>query len=571
MKSDDEKLRKVFDNFKNNLEIDNSMERRLMNMIEQKERLFRRRRILVGSVALAIAAFLVISSAVPVFGKNGTLPQVITGISLQKTASAFSGSIKTSPDTVKNLEDQNLSPTDNVIIAALAKQTNVSVDKIVQMREDGMGWGKILSTLGVSVNTVKSTLSEAAKSVTSTNAQQNDEKTSGNTEPNSENKNSENEGNEKGKQEENQENTNKVLIIKGTIESISGNAITVNGEAASVTDKTTIKYHGKALTVDKLSAGDEVLIKGKKSGDNIEAGSIIVIKMNNGNMQENNNKNEEKNQEEKEFELRSSIVSFDSGILKIEDFDNDIVVDENTKIQVSGSGRAADRSLLTADETVQIHIRKTDDKYYATSIVILKSDNKQNKDEQNKGQENANSQTVLTIKGTVKDISDGAITVNSESITITDKTSIKYHGKSITKDDINVGDEVLIKAVKSGEDIEANSVTVTKANNQNNSDKSTPKQEMFKGTVEAIDPDNGTITIAELKEVFKISPDTTIIYQGKAIKFDEISVGDSVNIFGTKQEDGSVTIDKIIITKKSSNPGNGNGKDNGNNKGKGKP
>ncbi len=560
--SDDDKLKKVFDNFKNNLEIDNGIERRLMKMVEQREHSLRRRKILMSAVSLAVAAFLVISSAVPIFGKSGTLPQVITGISLQKTASSFVGSIKTSSGTMKKLESQNLSPTDSVIIAALVKQTDTPIDEIVQMREDGMGWGKILSALGVSASDVKDALSKAATSVAN-NSQQNDENNNPSG-PDNENK-----------QNETQASSSQVLVVKGTIETISDNVITANGKSINLTDKTVITYHGKTLTKDKLLVGDEVLIKATKTEEGVEATSITVIKTNSD---ENNNKGGEQEQngqqENKEFELRSSIVSFDGSILKIKDFDNDIVVNENTKIQESGTGRVEDSSVLKADDVVQIHIQKTDDKYYATSIVILKSkdENKQNGQDKG-GQGNANSQNIL-VKGAIEGISENDITVSGETITITNKTSIKYHGKSITKDKLLVGDEVLIKATKTEEGIEATSITVIKSNNPNNAGQSTPKKETFKDTVKAVDPGNGTITIAGFNEVFKVSSNTVIIYQGKTITLESINVGDSVNILGTKQEDGSISVEKIIITKRgSNNPGNNNGNGNGkgNNKGKGKP
>ena len=408
MNSDDEKLRKFFNKFKEDITIDSGVERKVMNMVKQRERAVHRRKVLMGAIGLAVAGFLVISSAIPVFGKSGTLPEVITGISLQREAKSFVGSINTNSEVADKLNQEDLSPTDSVILAALVEQTNVSADKIIQMRKDGLGWGEILSTLGVSVNNVKETLSEAAKSVSNTEAQQSDKKTNANTTPDSENEEEEN--------EEKQENTNNALVIKGAIENISENTITVNGVAVSITDKTPIKYHGKNLTADKLSAGDEVLIKGMKPGDNIEAMSITVIKTNNGNTQENNEDEEDESPEEED--------------------------------------------------------------------------------------QSKNSKSKITT---------------------------------------------------------------------------------FNGTVEVVNIDSGTLTLKGLNKTFKVSPDTVIIYHGKALPFNSINTGDSVNIICTVGADNSINVEKIIITKKSGNSsgnenkGNGNGgssKNKGNsgkNKGKGKP
>ncbi|MCD6106686.1 MAG: hypothetical protein J7J57_00475 [Caldisericaceae bacterium] len=462
MKKSNDKLKDVFNDFKNGLQLNKNMEGRLLEMIEKKEMTVRHRKFLLGVVSIAIAAFLVVSSIAPVFGKSGTLPQVIAGLSLERSANSFKGSLSTEGRIIEELEDQDLSSSDSIIIVALLKESDVPADKIIEMRNEKMGWGKILSELNISVNSIKNTLKQAQNVA------------------GEEESNGEGEENREKNKEENQ-NRLKFVVTKGTLNGIAGSTITVNETKILLTEETTIQCRGKSVTVNDLSIGDELLVKASKIEDVFEAKSILIFT----NMKEN--KGTEK--ETKEFELRSAIVSFNGSILTISDFDNDILVDENTKIQRKGEGRT-DIESLEVDVTVQIHIRKDGDVYHATSIVILE------KAENEEGEE---------------------------------------------------GEE---------------------ESEQKKGNASKNKKETFKGEVRVINPDDGILAFVDYDMLFKISEDTLIISNGKA-EFSDITIGDNVEIIGTKQEDGSISVEKIIVTKKNKQQENDSGKNN--EKGKGKP
>lgn len=454
MKQSDDKLKDVFNNFKNGLQLNENMEGRLLGMIEKKERSIHQRKFLLGVVSVAIAAFLVISSVVPVFGKSGTLPQVIAGLSLERSANSFSGSLSTEGRIIEELEDQDLSPADSIIIVALLKESGVSVNEIIEMRNEKMGWGKILSELGISVNSIKNTLEQA--------------------------QNVAGEGDSNGEGEENmEENQNqlKFVVIKGILSAIDDNTIIVNETEILLTEETSIKCKGKSVSANELSIGNELLVKALKIEDVFEAGTILVLT----NMKENN----ASEKETKEFELRSVIVSFDGSILTISDFEGGILVDENTNIQRKGEGRV-DIESLEADVAVQIHIRKDGDVYHATSIVILEKT--ENEEESENEEENA----------------------------------------------------------------------------------SKNKKETFKGEVSVVNPDDGTLSIVDCDLLFKISEDTLIISNGKA-ELSDINVGDSVEIIGTEQEEGEpVSVEKITVLKeKGKNTDNSN--ENSNSQGKESP
>ena len=543
MKQSDDKLKDVFNNFKNGLQLNENMEGRLLGMIEKKERSIHQRKFLLGVVSVAIAAFLVISSVAPVFGKSGTLPQVIAGLSLERSANSFSGSLSTEGRIIEELEDQDLSPADSIIIVALLKESGVSVNEIIEMRNEKMGWGKILSELGISVNSIKNTLEQA--------------------------QNVAGEGDSNGEGEENmEENQNqlKFVVIKGILSAIDDNTIIVNETEILLTEETSIKCKGKSVSANELSIGNELLVKALKIEDVFEAGTILVLT----NMKENN----ASEKETKEFELRSVIVSFDGSILTISDFDNEILVDENTKIQKNGVGRT-DSSVLVVGDTVQIHIRKSNDKYYATSIVILKATGNEEENEEEQQQEKKEFElrsVIASFDGSILTISDfeGGILVD-------ENTNIQRKGEGrVDIESLEADVAVQIHIRKDGDVYHATSIVILeKTENEEESENeeenaSKNKKETFKGEVSVVNPDDGTLSIVDCDLLFKISEDTLIISNGKA-ELSDINVGDSVEIIGTEQEEGEpVSVEKITVLKeKGKNTDNSN--ENSNSQGKESP
>jgi len=61
---------------------------------------------------------------------------------------------------------------------------------------------------------------------------------------------------------------------------------------------------------------------------------------------------------------------FDGATLRIRDFENNIVINQDTKIEQEGSGRV-DANAIQINDILQIHIRYDGVQYYATNIVIL--------------------------------------------------------------------------------------------------------------------------------------------------------------------------------------------------------
>jgi len=136
------------------------------------------------------------------------------------------------------------------------------------------------------------------------------------------------------------------------------------------------------------------------------------------------------------------VVSFNYVILRIKDFENDIVVNEDTKVEKEGSGRV-DVQAIQSNDTLQIHIRYDGEKYYATSVVLLTVP--QHKNEAFQGE-------VQVIDLIYKDVLLKDIT---ETFIITNSTK---SNKDLTE--IKPGDEVEIVGTR----VDANTINIQNIN-----------------------------------------------------------------------------------------------------------
>jgi len=527
----DEKIQKFFEDFKEQVPVEDEAATKVMERIKIRNNTIRKRRIFTLSMVLSLSFLIAMSSIVPVFGRNGTLPQLISGISLEKNAMTFSGTIEAQSEVLNEIKAKGLSTSDSIIILAILDKTDVPVDKIIEMRLSGTGWGKILADLGISLSTVQQTLKQASVQVKDQVRDQN--------QISEQNQNSE--GNQGGNQNQagsgnsqsaSNNPTSTVLIIKGKIKikNINENIITVNDTPILITNQTIIRDTSKLLPIKDLKIDDEVLVHAVNDNGTITAQTIQLFNKNNqnkgneknffvvngivksittnpniltidttvvavpsdteikaqgkivnfssikvrdrivakvhssdsgnvadeitvtGNNSSKGNEGEENNGSEgqenkdnaqtKEYELRSVVVSFNYVILRIKDFENDIVVNEDTKVEKEGSGRV-DVQAIQSNDTLQIHIRYDGEKYYATSVVLLTVP--QHKNEAFQGE-------VQVIDLIYKDVLLKDIT---ETFIITNSTK---SNKDLTE--IKPGDEVEIVGMR----VDANTINIQNIN-----------------------------------------------------------------------------------------------------------
>ena len=392
----DEKMQKFFEDFKEQIPAEDGTATKVMERIKIRNNTIRRKRIFTLSIMLTLSFLIAMSSIVPVFGRNGTLPQLISGISLEKNATTFSGTIEAQSEVINELKTKGLSTSDSIIILALLDKTDVPVNKIIEMRLRGTGWGKIISDLGISLSTVQQTLEQASVQVKAQLKTQDRNQISTRTQD----------------QIRDQEQTREQEKIsegnQGENQNQAGNG---NSQSASNTPTSTV-----------------LIIKGKIKNINENIADEITVTGNNA------------NKGNEEYELRSTVVSFDGTPLRIKDFGNDIIVNEDTKIEKEGSGRV-DVQAIQSNDTLQIHIRYDGDKYYATNIVILTAPEHKNE----------------TFKGEVAiiDLTSNVVFLNGTAFIITDSTK---SNKDLTE--IKPGDEVEIVGTR----VDANTVNIQNIN-----------------------------------------------------------------------------------------------------------
>src|SRR5664280_2421861 len=118
----------------------------------------RRRNTALGAVVIAVILTMGLSTVTPVFGRNGTLPQIITAMAAERQAKKISKTLgkspveqtgtalQTSEATVQTVSDSALSETDGVLALVIANKSGTPVADVLKLRATGLGWGCLLYT-----------------------------------------------------------------------------------------------------------------------------------------------------------------------------------------------------------------------------------------------------------------------------------------------------------------------------------------------------------------------------------------------------------------------------------------
>jgi len=317
-------------------------------------------------LTLVLVSLFAISFVVPVFGKSGTLPQVIKSIKITSLTKNYEGVIEIDDETLQKIENANLNFQDAVVISALAKEKGIDVDKVVQLRSEGYSWGKILDSLSKTeevVNTLKNKEDKPVYKVTSTNEEQNQNKIE------EKNKGKITQAENKNTEQEKEQNENLIVVIKGKIESINDSEIVVDSEKIKITEQTIIKKQNDQIKFGDLKKDSDVLVHAENIDNVLFARDILVFDKNNG--KQKSESKEENKENNKEFELLSTITSIQGNIITLKDFENPVVITLQTKIEKNSLGQVGIDHLKEGIQ-VQIHIRYDGTNYNATNIVITK-------------------------------------------------------------------------------------------------------------------------------------------------------------------------------------------------------
>ncbi len=462
MNSFDEEAKKMFEEFKNDVQVSPLLEQKVMNSVRVMKRRSRNKRILLSTVSAALICVFLISFSVPVFGKNGTLPQFIEGIKIEHMAAGFSGDVPAEEGTINQLKDSELSPVDSVIAIALTARNDVPIEKIIELRKAGLGWGKIISDLNLNIETIEGVFTKEGAD------------------------NAEN-GFINKAYEEDAGGLKTGLVIKGTLEKIEIDRVYIHGYCIFLTENTSITYGKEQFSAKDLKTGWELIAHCKRNEGHIIAENIDVLNIKekeeyktiqiNGTVtavmpgaivvdstpflvsddvviKEKGNKIYEDSisigdhvivkargsfaleititewGENGEHEFKSHVISLHPGLLRIEGFAHDIIINGLTEIEELEGRKISPTSIKTGD-AILVHIRKDGEKYYATHIVklsVLKEE---------------------SFKGIV-----GAIDRKNKVLILKNKRfvfRIRDTATNIEFDKIDVGDAVEIKGIRENE------------------------------------------------------------------------------------------------------------------------
>ena len=197
-------------------------------------------------------------------------------------------------------------------------------------------------------------------------------------------------------------------VIKGTVTAISPNSIIVNNTTILVNGDTAVRFRGKLVPFSELKVGDNVAVFCDYLNNIYTAKEIVIIL-------------------HKEYELRTTITQIGLDFMIVKDFQYPIFVDNKTSVTGIGKGKINFSDLKVGDP-VQVHVRADNDRYIATSIVLLSFKPK----------------ASVVVSGTVSFIDLESKTFRlSELPFITFKFSSNYKG-TVNIADLKVNDRVMI-------------------------------------------------------------------------------------------------------------------------------
>ena len=364
-----------------------------------------RRNTALGAVAIAIVLTMGLSAVTPVFGRNGTLPQVITAMAAERQAKKMSKTLGTAPvqqtgtalqtsvTTVQAISDSVLSETDGILALVIAERSGKSVTEVLKLRTDGLGWGIIMAQLNVSGRDIGKAMSQVKKAVAVTKGQ------GASSKPVVSNK----DGNK--------------IVISGEITGVSTTLITVAAKTFVIAPETQFKYHGKAMTsveiAAKLLAGKlYATVQGTKLADTSLRASLIIVqdtleeaKQEQVDEQTNPSNEQATASNEQatpgnEQQVRGKVTVVTATALHIDGFAPEIILNADTKVEQVGAG-SVDIAAIKVGQTLQVHVRLSGTVYLAQQVHIedkyVKPDTAVDEDQQTNS-------SVTTWQGTIATI-----------------------------------------------------------------------------------------------------------------------------------------------------------------------
>jgi hypothetical protein len=319
----------------------------------------RRRNTALGAVVIAVILTMGLSAVTPVFGRNGTLPQVITAMAAERQAKKISKTLgksavaqtgtalQTPAATVQTVSASALSQPEGVLALIISNKSGTSVTDVLKLRATGLGWGRIMAQLNVSgrdigkaMSQVKTATAPKGKGETSKPAVSNTDGTK--------------------------------IVVNGEITGVPATSIMVDGKSFVIGAATQLKYRGKAITTTEIAA--KLLtgklyatVQGTKQVDTSILANLIIVQ--DEATSEQATPSNEQAAVSNEQQVRGKVTVVTATMLDVDGFANDIILNADTKVEQVGAG-TTNIAAIKFGQTVQVHVILSGTTYTAQQVHI---------------------------------------------------------------------------------------------------------------------------------------------------------------------------------------------------------
>jgi hypothetical protein len=354
------------------IEPDAGLHSKVRNGIAANAVHMRRRNTALGAVVIAVALTMGLSAVTPVFGRNGTLPQVITAMAAERQAEKISKTLGKSPvqqtgtalqtsvTTVQTVSDSALSEPEGVLALVIANKSGAPVADVLKLRATGLGWGRIMAQLNVSGRDIGKAMSQVKAAAATKGKGENSKPAVSNT------------------------NTDQnKIVVNGEITGFSTTLITVAAKTFVIGSTTQLNYQGKAITTTeitaKLSAGKlYATVQGTKQVNTINTTTLLanlIIVQDTAELAKQEQVNEQTNPSNEQAavsndqQARGKVTVVTATVLHVDGFANDIILNADTKVEQVGAG-TTNIAAIKVGQTVQVHVILSGTTYTAQQVHI---------------------------------------------------------------------------------------------------------------------------------------------------------------------------------------------------------
>lgn len=452
MGHDDTEYRDMLNEGLRNVEPSDELHAKVRGRIVRGVARTRRRNTALGTLALVIVTTMVLSSVTPVFGRNGTLPQVINAMAAERQAQKITRTLGTAtvqqtsaallvPEaTVQAVANSALSETDSILALVIADRAGKPVGDVVALRIQGLGWGVIMAQLGISGHDISEAVGEAQVVASASTPPASSQGNSSSDQPAVSNKNGDK------------------VVVNGEVAlvpPVSPTSITVAGKTFAIVADTQMKYQGKAITAVEIFARRAAgmlyaTVQGTELADKTLRANLVVVQdsadTETPSTPSVTTPPVEQPRTSNEQQARGKVAIVTPALLHIDGYAHDIVLNAATKVEQVGAGKLT-LADIKVGQTVQVHVSVSgttytatqvhiEDKYVKPAVTAPSTPSQGNSTKPSQPAVSNKNGDKVVANGEITAASPASLTVAGRTFAIVTGTQMKYHGKALTPADL---------------------------------------------------------------------------------------------------------------------------------------